>query len=88
MGQCPGGVQNEGYKAHGFIFDVTKERQGREHIDKIENEIGPIDILVNNAGIIKRQPLKDMDVEDYRRVIDVDFGRSLYYGAKGGQVYD
>lgn len=61
-----------GYKAHGFIFDVTNEEKAAGFIKKIESEIGPIDILVNNAGIIKRVPLKDMEVEDYRRVIDVD----------------
>ncbi|MEX2603138.1 MAG: gluconate 5-dehydrogenase [Gracilimonas sp.] len=64
--------RSEGHTVHGFIFDVTDEEKAKEHVDKIEKEIGPIDILVNNAGIIKRVPLKDMDVEDYRRVIDVD----------------
>jgi gluconate 5-dehydrogenase len=33
---------------------------------------GKIDILVNNAGIIKRIPAIDMEVEDFRKVIDVD----------------
>lgn len=61
-----------GHTVHGFIFDVTDETKAKEHVDKIEKEIGPIDILVNNAGIIKRIPLKDMKVEDYRKVIDVD----------------
>ncbi|MEX1063502.1 MAG: gluconate 5-dehydrogenase [Balneolaceae bacterium] len=64
--------ERDGHKVHSFIFDVTDEEQAKKHIDKIENEIGPIDILVNNAGIIKRTLLKDMDVEDYRKVIDVD----------------
>lgn len=64
--------KNDGYKAHGYIFDVTQEDKAKKYVTKIENEVGPIDILVNNAGIIKRQPLKDMDVENYRRVIDVD----------------
>lgn len=64
--------KNEGYNAHGFIFDVTKEDKAEAYVDKIESEIGPIDILVNNAGIIKRQPMENMDVEDYRRVVDVD----------------
>lgn len=61
-----------GYTVHGYLFDVTDDPAAKEHVDKIEAEIGPIDILVNNAGIIKRVPLKDMDVEDYRKVIDVD----------------
>jgi len=64
--------RSEGHKAHGFIFDVTDEDKAKEHVDKVEDEIGPIDILVNNAGIIQRVPLKDMDVKDYRRVLDVD----------------
>lgn len=64
--------ESEGHTVHSFIFDVTNEDKVREHVDKVEKEIGPIDILVNNAGIIKRVPLKDMDVEEYRKVIDVD----------------
>lgn len=64
--------QKRNIKAHGFLFDVTNDSVAKEHIDKIEAEIGPIDILVNNAGIIKRTPLKDMPVEDFRKVIDVD----------------
>ena len=64
--------RSHGFTVHGFLFDVTDDKAAKEHVDKVEAEIGPIDILVNNAGIIKRVPLKDMDVEDYRKVIDVD----------------
>ena len=41
-------------------------------IAQIEKEVGIIDILVNNAGIIKRIPMTEMSVEDFRKVIDVD----------------
>lgn len=64
--------ESEGHKIHGFIFDVTDEDKSKKYVDKVEKDIGPIDILVNNAGIIKRVSLKDMDVEEYRKVIDVD----------------
>lgn len=77
--------KNEGYKAHGFIFDVTKEDKAEEYVDKIEKEIGPIDILVNNAGIIQRTPLKDMKVEDYRKVIDVDLVGPFIMAQKVGK---
>ena len=63
---------SDGFTVHGYLFDVTDDKAVKEHVDRIESEIGPIDILVNNAGIIKRVPLKDMAVEDYRKVIDVD----------------
>jgi len=65
------------YKQHGFnvhraIFNVTDDKEVKASIDKIEKEIGPIDILVNNAGIIKRIPILEMEVEDFREVINVD----------------
>ena len=30
------------------------------------------DVLVNNAGIIKRIPMTEMSVEDFRQVVDID----------------
>jgi gluconate 5-dehydrogenase len=62
----------EGIEAHGYLFDVTDEEAVRLHIEKIATEVGVIDILVNNAGIIKRVPALEMDVADYRQVIDID----------------
>lgn len=61
-----------GYKASGYLFDVTQQEVVRESISKIEQEKGAIDILINNAGIIKRIPAIDMDAHDFRTVIDVD----------------
>lgn len=64
--------RSEGYQASGYIFDVTDEKAAALNVNKIEKEVGPIDILVNNAGIIKRELALDMEVDDFRRVIDVD----------------
>lgn len=61
-----------GFKATGYLFDVTNDSDAAAYVDKIEKEIGPIDILVNNAGIIKRVPIVDMETSDFRKVIDVD----------------
>lgn len=61
-----------GIIAKGYKFDVTDEVAVKEAIEKIETEVGPIDILVNNAGIIKRTPLEEMEVADFKQVIDVD----------------
>lgn len=62
----------EGYKAFGYQFDVTKEDQVQDAVNKIEKDVGPIDILVNNAGIIKRVPMLDMALEDFQQVIDTN----------------
>jgi len=78
-GHSPGKMQHaidqyteSGLRAHGYLFDVTNDWEVKESIDKIENEIGPIDILINNAGIIKRIPMVDMAVDDFKEVINVD----------------
>ncbi|AQS94369.1 MULTISPECIES: gluconate 5-dehydrogenase [unclassified Polaribacter] len=62
----------EGINAVGYKFNVADEAQVIESINKIEAEVGSIDILVNNAGIIKRTPLAEMEVEDFKQVIDID----------------
>ena len=61
-----------GIDAKGYVCDVTDEASVKEMVEKIEAEVGTIDILVNNAGIIKRIPMTEMTVEEWRRVIDVD----------------
>ncbi|MDE6655293.1 MAG: gluconate 5-dehydrogenase [Muribaculaceae bacterium] len=61
-----------GIDAKGYLCDVTDEEAVKDMVAKIEAEVGTIDILVNNAGIIKRIPMTEMSVEEWRRVIDVD----------------
>jgi gluconate 5-dehydrogenase len=64
--------EEAGIPAHGYVCDVTNEEQVQAMVKQIEEEVGVIDILVNNAGIIKRIPMHEMSVEDFRKVIDVD----------------
>ncbi len=61
-----------GIDAKGYLCDVTKEDDVKAMVADIENTLGVIDILVNNAGIIKRIPMVDMKVEEFRQVIDID----------------
>lgn len=64
--------QKEGIKAFGYKFNVAKEEEVINAIQKIEMEVGNIDILINNAGIIKRTPLLEMEVSDFKEVVDID----------------
>jgi gluconate 5-dehydrogenase len=64
--------KKEGIEAYGYKFNVTDETEVKNAIQKIEKEVGAIDILINNAGIIKRIPLVDMEVSDFKEVIDID----------------
>ena len=59
-------------EAHGCLFDVTNATAVDKQITVIEERFGPVQILVNNAGMIMRVPALDMEVEDFRKVVDVD----------------
>ncbi len=72
LDSCKKELGQEGIDALTLVFDVTDEQEVDRGIAMIEKAHGPIDILVNNAGIIKRIPILDMDVEDFRSVIEVD----------------
>lgn len=64
--------QQQGLTIRTFRFDVTNETEVDKGISEIEQQVGPVDILVNNAGIIKRIPILDMPVADFKQVIDID----------------
>ncbi len=69
---CKKQYNAEGIDVFTVLFNVTDEADVDRGISIIEKEVGTIDILVNNAGIIKRIPILDMPVADYKQVIDVD----------------
>lgn len=62
----------DGIDAKGYYCDVTDEAQVLEMIAQIEKDLGSVDILVNNAGIIKRIPMTEMRVDEFKEVIDID----------------
>jgi gluconate 5-dehydrogenase len=70
--QCRESFRKEGLDVFTLKFNVTDEADVDKGVLFIEENVGPVDILVNNAGIIKRIPILDMPVADFRQVIDVD----------------
>ena len=62
----------EGIEVFTFAFDVSNEQSVDDGISKIEADVGSVDILVNNAGIIKRVPILDLPVADFKQVLDID----------------
>lgn len=69
---CKAEYAKEGIDAYTIEFDVTDEEAVDRGVSQIEKEVGDISILVNNAGIIKRIPILDMPVSDFKQVIDID----------------
>jgi len=61
-----------GIDAESYFCDVTDEEGVKAMVADIEKKHGTVDILVNNAGIIRRTPMTEMDVKDFRLVVDID----------------
>ena len=72
MDQALADYAAKGIEAKGYICDVTKEEEVQKMVAEIRSDLGSVDILVNNAGIIKRIPMAEMSVADFREVIDID----------------
>lgn len=62
----------DGIDAYGFQCDVTDEQAVQGLVQRVRERFGIIDILVNNAGIIKRIPMCEMSVDDFKEVVDID----------------
>ena len=58
-------------RVHAAAFDVTAEDQVVAAVAAIEAEVGPIDVLVNNAGVQHRVPMLDLELADWRRVVEI-----------------
>jgi gluconate 5-dehydrogenase len=65
---------------HARAFDVTDPAPIAAAIQDIETSIGPIDILVNNAGLQHREPLLDVSLADWNRVLTTDLTSAFLVG--------
>ncbi len=63
---------NIGIEVYTINFDVTDEVNVDNGISIIEKEVGEIDILINNAGIIKRSPILEMPIKDFKQVLEIN----------------
>jgi gluconate 5-dehydrogenase len=79
---CKKEYQADGIDVFTLVFNVTDEADVDRGISIIEKEVGSVDILVNNAGIIKRIPILDMPIDDFKQVIDVDLVAPLIVGKR------
>ncbi|MFE7228730.1 SDR family oxidoreductase [Nocardioides sp. NPDC057577] len=53
-------------------LDVTSPQHWADVIGLAKATYGGLDGLVNNAGVLTFRPIADMDVEEFRRVLDIN----------------
>jgi short-subunit dehydrogenase len=66
-------VEAAGGKALAIPTDVADAQAVESAAQKVEEELGPIDVWVNNAMVSVFSPVKEMKVEEFRRVTEVNY---------------
>src|SRR5947209_34267 len=72
-------IEASGGRASVHVADVSSEHDMRSLADAVLAEHGVVDIVVNCAGIlVPPMPTGDVPLEQFRRVMDVNFWGVLY----------
>ena len=70
--ELAGRIRDAGGTAMTYAADVASLEDVRGLTDATLEAFGRIDILVNNAGIMPLSPVKEVRVEDWTRMVDVN----------------
>lgn len=65
-------LSSQGGEVAGSSTDVSEEAAVQQLVKETVSRFGQVDILVNNAGIFPFTPLKDMNLEQFEKVIAVN----------------
>ena len=66
-------IQEGGRRAIGVAGDVTDPASLAEAVSRTESELGALTLAVNSAGIANAAPAEEMSLEQWQRVVDVDY---------------
>lgn len=71
-------IEALGRKALALPGDVAIEADATAAVEKTVAHFGKIDILVNSAGIIQAGGMENTNLDEYRRVVDVNLMGTVY----------
>jgi 2-deoxy-D-gluconate 3-dehydrogenase len=66
-----------GSDALAIAVDVTEEASVNALVEQVVTRCGRLDVLVNNAGINIRQPVQDLGLDQWHRVLDTNLTSSF-----------
>jgi len=71
-------IQASGVKALALPCDMTVKAEAIKAIDDAVAQLGRIDILVNSAGVMQAGGIENCDIDEYRRVFEINLFATLY----------
>ena len=78
-------LRADGIAASGATFDVADEASVAAAFDDLDKQGLAIDIVVNNAGIQHRQPMVDLALADWQRVLDTNLTAAFLVGREAAR---
>ncbi|WP_265457009.1 SDR family oxidoreductase [Enterococcus sp. HY326] len=71
-------INRDGGQASYKVTDVTKQEDMQDLIDFTLSEFGGLDVLFNNAGIMPTSPVSALEVENWKKTVDINLMGVLY----------
>jgi gluconate 5-dehydrogenase len=78
-------MRNSGATVYSAAFDVTDEPAILAAFERFDREGVAVDILVNNAGIQFRKPMLELEMADFRRVLDTNLTSAFMIGREAAR---
>jgi gluconate 5-dehydrogenase len=78
-------LQADGLPVRGAAFDVADEASVAQAFAAFDGDALAVDILVNNAGIQHRQPMVELALADWQRVLDTNLTAAFLVGREAAR---
>jgi NADP-dependent 3-hydroxy acid dehydrogenase YdfG len=71
-------IEAAGGKALALAGDMAVEAEALKAVEDTVAQLGRIDILINSAGVMQAGNVENADLDEYRRVFDINLFATLY----------
>jgi len=71
--RCAAGLSRSGARALALACDVSDDDAVHRGFERVRAALAPVDILVNNAGIVSTTEFLELTVEEFDRILAVDY---------------
>ena len=78
LAELVGQIEAVGGKGLALPGDMTVEAEAIKAVEDTVAQLGRIDILINSAGVMQAGGIEGVDLDEYRRVFDINLFATLY----------